>query len=60
MYYGQGLAFTWIGFDELTQWPTPFAWNYLRSRLRTASDDLPIYMRATTNYVCHQWVRRCL
>ena len=56
----QGLAFTWIGFDELTQWPTPFAWNYLRSRLRTASDDLPIYMRATTNPggAGHQWVKK--
>ena len=25
----QGLSFCWIGFDELTQWPTPFAWDYL-------------------------------
>ena len=40
----QGQAFNWIGFDELTQWSTPFAWNYLRSRLRTASPDLPIFM----------------
>ena len=56
----QGLAFTWIGFDELTQWPTPFAWNYLRSRLRTASSDLPIYMRATTNPGGrgHHWVKK--
>lgn len=38
-----------IYFDELTQWPTPFAWNYMRSRLRTTSPDLPVYMRATTN-----------
>jgi len=28
----QGQAFSWVGFDELTQWPTPYAWNYLRSR----------------------------
>jgi len=27
----QGLAFSWVGFDELTQWATPFAWNYMRS-----------------------------
>ena len=56
----QGLAFTWIGFDELTQWPTPFAWNYLRSRLRTASPDLPIFMRATTNPGGrgHHWVKK--
>ena len=36
----QGLAFSWIGFDELTQWPTPFAWNYMRSRLRSTAPDL--------------------
>lgn len=45
----QGQSFCSIYFDELTQWPTPFAWNYMRSRLRTTSPDLPIYMRATTN-----------
>ena len=56
----QGLAFNWIGFDELTQWATPFAWNYLRSRLRTPAADLPIYMRATTNPggAGHQWVKK--
>jgi len=56
----QGLAFSWIGFDELTQWATPFAWNYMRSRLRTASSDLPIYMRATTNPggPGHGWVKK--
>ncbi len=56
----QGLAFSWIGFDELTQWATPFAWNYLRSRLRTPAPDLPIAMRATTNPggAGHQWVKK--
>jgi hypothetical protein len=56
----QGLAFSWIGFDELTQWHKPFAWNYMRSRLRTAASDLPIYMRATTNPggPGHGWVKK--
>lgn len=56
----QGLAFSWIGFDELTQWHTPFPWNYMRSRLRTAAPDLPIYMRATTNPggPGHAWVKK--
>jgi len=57
----QGQAFSWIGFDELTQWPTPFAWNYLRSRLRTSkSSGLPLCMRATSNPggVGHQWVKK--
>jgi len=56
----QGLAFSWIGFDELTQWHTPFAYNYMRSRLRTAAADLPIYMRSTTNPggPGHAWVKK--
>ena len=54
----QGLAFSWIGFDELTQWGSPFAWNYMRSRLRSTAPDLPIFMRATTNPggIGHHWV----
>ena len=56
----QGLAFSWIGFDELTQWSSPFAWNYMRSRLRSIASDLPIYMRATTNPggLGHTWVKK--
>jgi len=56
----QGLAFSWVGFDELTQWSTPFAWNYMRSRLRSTAPDLPIYMRATTNPggPGHAWVKK--
>jgi len=56
----QGQAFSWIGFDELTQWHTPFAWNYMRSRLRSTAGDLPTYMRATTNPggPGHSWVKK--
>lgn len=56
----QGQAFSYIGFDELTQHSTPFAWNYMRSRLRTTDPDLPIFMRATTNPggPGHQWVKQ--
>lgn len=55
----QGQAFQWIGFDELTQWPTPYAWNYLRSRLR-GDKGAGLYMRATTNPggVGMQWVKK--
>ena len=35
----QGQAYTWIGFDELTHWPTPYPWDYLRSRLRAPKDS---------------------
>lgn len=57
----QGQAFTWIGFDELTQWPTPFAWDYMRSRLRSPKGSgLPLCMRATSNPggVGHAWVKK--
>ena len=57
----QGQAFNWIGFDELTQWPSPYAWNYMRSRLRaTKASGLPLYMRATSNPggPGHQWVKK--
>lgn len=56
----QGQAFTYIGFDELTQYPTPEAWNYMRSRLRDASGTLPLFSRATSNPggPGHGWVKR--
>jgi hypothetical protein len=57
----QGQAFNWIGFDELTQWSTPYAWDYMRSRLRSAaSKELGLYMRSTTNPGGngHSWVKK--
>lgn len=56
----QGQAYNWIGFDELTQWSSPFPWNYLRSRLRTTTRRLPLYMRASSNpgNVGGWWVRK--
>lgn len=58
----QGQAFTWIGFDELTQYSTPFAWEYLRSRLRSTDPVLSknLAMRATTNPggPGHGWVKK--
>ena len=56
----QGQAFSYVAFDELTAYPTPFAYNYMRSRLRTTDPTLPIYIRATTNpgNSGHGWVKR--
>ena len=56
----QGQAFCYVAFDELTQYPTPFAWDYMRSRLRTTDKTLPLFMRATTNPggPGHGWVKR--
>lgn len=57
----QGQAFNWLGFDELTQWSSPYAWDYMRSRLRSAdAKELGLYMRATTNPggSGHSWVKK--
>lgn len=56
-----GQDFAWIGMDELTQYATPFAWNFLSSRLRVPTDsNLPLSKRATTNPggPGHGWVKR--
>lgn len=56
----QGQAFSYIAVDELTQYATPYAWDYLRSRLRTTDKHLTVYQRATSNpgSVGHQWVKK--
>ncbi len=56
----QGLSFSYIAWDELTQWPTPFAYDYMRSRLRSTAEDLPVFIRATTNpgNKGHAWVKK--
>lgn len=58
----QGRSFTWAGFDELTQHPTPTAWNYLMSRVRSVDENLKgmACMRAATNPggPGHGWVKK--
>lgn len=57
----QGQDFCWIGFDELTQYPTSYPWTYLSSRLRVPTESgLPLFKRATTNPggIGHSWVKR--
>ena len=55
----QGQSYTWIGIDELPQYPTPDIYNFLRSSLRSVDPDIPVYLRATGNpgNVGSQWVR---
>lgn len=56
----QGQQFSWVGFDELTQWPTAYPWNYMRSRLRSADPTLPKHLRGSTNPggPGHLWVKK--
>ena len=45
----QGHQYTWIGWDELTQWPTLYCYRYLRSRLRSAHDVPTKRIRSCAN-----------
>ena len=55
----QGQSYTWIGIDELPQYPSPDIYNFLRSSLRSVDKDIPVYLRATGNpgNVGSQWVK---
>ena len=45
----QGHAYTWVGWDELTQWRSLYAYRYLRGRLRSAHDVPTKRIRAAAN-----------
>lgn len=56
----QGQSYTWIGVDELPQFPTAGIWNDLRGSLRSVDPhNVPEFMRATGNpgNVGSTWVR---
>lgn len=54
----QGHQYTWEGWDELTNWPTDYAYVYMISRLRSA-EGVPVRVRAAGNPggVGHAWVK---
>src|SRR5215475_10197257 len=55
----QGHQYTWIGWDELTQWPTDYGYRFLRGRLRSAHAVPTKRIRAAANPggVGHHWVK---
>ena len=55
----QGQSYTWIGIDELPQYPSPDIFNFLRSSLRSVDPEIPVYLRATGNpgNIGSLWVR---
>ena len=55
----QGQSYTWIGIDELPQYPTPEIYNFLRSSLRSVDPEIPVYMRSTgkPGNVGSMWVK---
>ena len=44
----QGQQFSYVGFDELGNYPSPYAWDYMQSRLRSAAGNKS-YIRGTGN-----------
>lgn len=54
----QGHQYTWIGFDELGNYATDYAWRYMISRCRSPV-GAPCYMRGTGNPggVGHAWIK---
>ena len=55
----QGHQYTWLGFDELTNWPTdyPYIWMFSCAR---SPHGVPVSIRATGNpgNVGHAWVKQ--
>lgn len=56
-YHGQG--FTWIGWEELTTWPTDECLTKMYSCLRSTRPGIPLKIRATANPygIGHSWVK---
>ena len=56
----QGQSYSWIGVDELPQYPTAEVWQFLRSSLRTTDPTIPLHLRATGNpgNVGSGWVKK--
>ena len=44
----QGQSYTWVGFDEVGNYTSDYAWKYMISRLRSAA-GAPCYIRGTAN-----------
>jgi hypothetical protein len=54
----QGHQYSWIGFDELTEFPTDYCYVFMISCMRSAY-GVPCYLRSTGNpaRIGHQWVK---
>jgi hypothetical protein len=58
VHHYQGHQYTWIGFDELTNWATDYCYKYMFSCARSP-DGLPVRVRSSGNpgSVGHAWVK---
>ena len=57
-FHGQG-QYTWVGFDELTSWATPYLYKKLQSICRTRNPKIKTMIRSATNSLGpgHSWVK---
>lgn len=55
----QGHQYTWIGIDELGNYPTPYCWEFMESRLRSPY-GIPCYIRGSANPggIGHAWIKQ--
>lgn len=55
-----GHEYPWIGFEELTNWPSDEGYKIMLSLNRTSDPRCPLKIRSTTNPygVGHNWVKR--
>lgn len=56
----QGQQYTWIGFDELPQYPDAEVYNFIKSSLRSIDPTLKEVIRATGNpgNIGSEWVKK--
>ncbi|MBW3636488.1 MAG: terminase, partial [Armatimonadetes bacterium] len=55
----QGHSYTWVAFEELTNWPDPTPVDKMRATMRSGASPVPASFRATANPggVGHNWVK---
>lgn len=58
-YRYHGHQYTWIGWEELTNWPSDECYRLMFSTLRSTNPSVPRHVRATCNPhgVGHNWVK---
>lgn len=56
----QGHSYTWIAFEELTNWADPTPIDKMRATLRSGNSPVPTFFRATANPggLGHNWVKK--
>lgn len=57
-YHYHGHQYTWLGFEELTTWPTDECYKPMMSLVRSKNPNVPCRIRSNTNPygVGHNWV----